>query len=173
MVFLGRGQEILTILESSSRSHPAFLSLRLLQRFGLSNPSPGLVERVAIAYSEGSYEGIGSGKYGDLGALVAAALLDDESREVVLDLDPSHGHIREPLVKLLSFFRSMGIAFDMPLRIPSLLSLEGDIGQGSFESPSVFSFFLPGEFLAHDMYLLSFYTIGMLTHNESFILHRV
>ena len=138
---------MLTILESSSCSHPPFLSVRLLQRFGLSNPSPGLVERVATAYSEGSYDGIGSGKYGDLGALVAAVLLDDESREVVLDHDPSHGHIREPLVKLLSFFRSMGIAFDMPLRIPSLFSLEGDIGQGSFESPSVFSFFLPGESL--------------------------
>ncbi len=135
------------LIESSSRSHPPFLSVRILQRFGLSNPSPGLVERVAEAYSKGSYQGIGSGKYGDLGALVAAILLDDESREVILDRDPSHGNIREPLVKLLSFFRSMGIAFNMPLRIPSLLSLEKELGQGSFESPSVFSFFLPGESL--------------------------
>lgn len=128
-------------------SSPPYLSHQILQRFGLSNPSPGLVERVALAYSEGSYNGIGSGTYGDLGALIAAAVLDDESRKVILDSDPSHGHVREPLVKLISFFRSMGISFDMPLRIPSLLSLEGDIGQGSFESPSVFSFFLPGESL--------------------------
>lgn len=37
----------------------------------------------------------------------------------------------------------MGISFRQPLRIPTLLDNEGDIGQGSFESPSVFSFFLP------------------------------
>ena len=66
-------------------SHAPFLSLRFLQRFGLSNPSPGLVERVATAYIEGSYNGIGSGSYGDLSALVAAILLDDESRSTTLE----------------------------------------------------------------------------------------
>ena len=37
----------------------------------------------------------------------------------------------------------MEIGFASPLHIPTLLGLESDIGQGSFESPSVFSFFLP------------------------------
>ena len=124
-------------------SHAPFLAYRIIQRFGISNPSPSFIERVVSAYSTGLYQGIGSGKYGDLGALVAAILLDDETRKVVLDADQSHGHIREPLVKVMHFFRSMGISFAQPLRMETLMGLEGRIGQGSFESPSVFSFFLP------------------------------
>ena len=50
--------------------------MRLIQRFGISNPSPRFIERVATAYSTGLYGQIGSGKYGDLGALAAAILLD-------------------------------------------------------------------------------------------------
>jgi len=126
-------------------THPPFLAIRMIQRFGISNPSPAFIERVATSYTLGSYDNgrFGSGKYGDLGAMTAAILLDDETRQVVLDADPAHGHLREPLVKLLSFFRSMEIGFASPLHIPTLLGLESDIGQGSFESPSVFSFFLP------------------------------
>ena len=126
-------------------THPPFLASRVIQRFGISNPSPGLIERVATAYKLGSYDNgrFGSGKYGDLGAMIAAILLDDDTRQVVLDADPAHGHLREPLVKVLSFFRSMGVSYASPLHIPTLLSTESMIGQGSFESPSVFSFFLP------------------------------
>ena len=96
-------------------SHPPFLATRIIQRFGISNPSPGFIERVATAYITGAYEQIGSGQYGDLGAMVAAILLDDESRAVVLDADQSHGHLREPLVKVLSFFRSMGLQCEFRL----------------------------------------------------------
>lgn len=125
-------------------SHAPFLAKLMIQRLGVSNPTPAFVERVVNAYSSGSYNGnFGSGQYGDLGAMTAAILLDSESRSTVLDADQTHGQVREPLVKVLSFFRSMGIAFKSPLRIATLLDLEGDIGQGSFESPSVFSFFLP------------------------------
>lgn len=124
-------------------SHAPFMALRMIQRFGNSNPSPGFVERVSSAYAEGTYGQFGSGEYGDLGALVAAILLDDESRRPVLDEDQSSGHLREPLVKVLSFFRSMGLGYDMPLSVPTLFQMEGKIGQGSFEYPSVFSFFLP------------------------------
>ena len=124
-------------------SHPPFLATRLIQRFGISNPSPGFIERVTTAYSTGVFGEVGSGKYGDLGALVAAILLDDESRQVVLDADPVSGHLREPLVKVIAFFRSMGLEFKLPLHMPTLLSTNSMIGQGSYESPSVFSFFLP------------------------------
>ena len=51
-------------------THPPFLASRMIQRFGISNPSPGFVERVATAYKTGSYmDQFGSGNYGDLGAL--------------------------------------------------------------------------------------------------------
>lgn len=50
-------------------SHAPFLAIRIIQRFGISNPSPGYIERVATAYVDGSYNGIGTGNYGDLAAM--------------------------------------------------------------------------------------------------------
>ncbi len=127
-------------------SHPPFLAMRLAQRFGLSNASPSLIERVAKAYEAGTYESnslqFGSGKYGDLGALIAAILLDPESREAVLDADQSHGQAKAPLDKVISVFRSMGLKFESPLAMPTLIDTFDAIGQGSFESPSVFNFYL-------------------------------
>ena len=135
-------EEVLNSLFYDS-SHPPFMAVRISQRFGLSNPSPAFIERVSTAYSTGSYGQLGSGEYGDLGAMIAAILLDDESRQVVLDADQTHGHLREPLIKVLSFFKSMGLQYASPLNIPTLMSTFETIGQGSFEHPSVFSFFLP------------------------------
>ena len=125
-------------------SHPPFMASRMIQRFGMSNPSSRFVESDATAYATGTYDNgrYGTGSYGVLGALVAAILLDQETREVVVDADPSTGHIREPLIKVLSFFRAQGVSFKSPLHVPTLLSTESKIGQGSYESPSVFSFFL-------------------------------
>jgi hypothetical protein len=55
-------------------SHPPFLATRIIQRFGISNPSPRFVESVAEAYKSGSFQGagrnFGSSSYGDLGAMV-------------------------------------------------------------------------------------------------------
>ena len=39
--------------------------------------------------------------------MVAAILLDKEARSLVLDADAAHGQLREPLVKLYHFLRSM------------------------------------------------------------------
>ena len=50
-------------------SHAPYLAIRMIQRFGISNPSPGFIERVATAYKRGEHNGIGSGSYGNLGAL--------------------------------------------------------------------------------------------------------
>ena len=68
-------------------NHPPFLAVRLIQRFGVSNPSPDFVARVTNAYRLGSFGSFGSGQYGDLGAMMAAILLDPESRNTSLDLD--------------------------------------------------------------------------------------
>jgi hypothetical protein len=55
-------------------NHPPFLATRIIQRFGISNPSPRFVESVAEAYKSGSFQGagrnFGSSSYGDLGAMV-------------------------------------------------------------------------------------------------------
>lgn len=123
-------------------SHPPFLAVRMIQRFGVSNPSPSYIERVATAYKEGMYScGIytfGNGHYGSLEALVAAVLLDVESRSPSLDSDPFHGHLREPILKMTTYMRSLGGFFitkgNQPrLRAPGITNL---IGQGPCKSPS-------------------------------------
>ena len=59
------------------------------------------------AFRDGSYDGVAySQEYGDLGATIAAVLLDPEARSVTLEADPSHGLMREPLLKLHHVIRS-------------------------------------------------------------------
>jgi len=123
------------------KSHAPFLALRMIQRFGISNPSPGLMTRVTTAYTTGMYGNFGSGKYGDLAAFMACLLLDTESRSTVLDADPSHGQIREPMLKVTSYIRSMEGRYKIPLNWAKFYDM--DIGQDSYGTDSVFSFFLP------------------------------
>ena len=129
-----------------------FLATRFVQRFGISNPSPGYIERIVTAFRTGLYSftgggsivTYGSGEYGDLAATIACVLLDREARAVVLDADPAHGSLKEPLLKVIGLMRSMQFKLfeDVPF-----VDFDGDIsasiGQMAHEIPSVFSFFLP------------------------------
>eukprot|EP00934_Nitzschia_sp_Nitz4_P007090 Nitzschia sp. Nitz4//scaffold25_size161228//48616//54500//NITZ4_002422-RA/size161228-snap-gene-0.22-mRNA-1//-1//CDS//3329544562//7080//frame0 len=125
-----------------------FLAVRFAQRFGVSNPSPRYIEAIASAFKSGSYtsggESFGSGTYGDLGAAIAATLLDDEARSVELDADPTHGSLREPLIKLMGMMRSLDfqLASDEEW-VEFSTSMRQILGQMSHEIPHVFSFFLP------------------------------
>jgi hypothetical protein len=122
-----------------------FVATRLIQRFGISNPTPRYVRAVSIAFRTGTYtsEGVsfGTRKYGDLSATVAAILLDREARSVILDSDPSHGSLREPILKVISFMRAMEFKSRVPL--VELQNMEDKIGQMAYEQESVFSFFRP------------------------------
>lgn len=85
-----------------------FIAIRLIQRLTTSNPSPRYVRAVTSAFRTGAYDGVTySGRYGDLAATVAAIMLDREATSPILDADPSHGGMREPLIKLLHLMRSM------------------------------------------------------------------
>jgi uncharacterized protein (DUF1800 family) len=76
-------------------------------RAARQNPSPRYIDVVVNAFRTGHFQATTySGAYGDLGAAVAAILLDREARSATLDLDPTHGGLREPLVKLTSLMRS-------------------------------------------------------------------
>jgi uncharacterized protein (DUF1501 family) len=128
------------------------LAIRFAQRFGISNPSPGYVERIARAFRTGSYsfsEGgstvsFGSGKYGDLGAMVACVLLDREARSVILDADPSYGSMKEPLIKVIGLLRSLEFELhDRAAFVDFDSSISQKIGQMAHDLPNVFSFFLP------------------------------
>ena len=55
----------------------------------------------------GKYNGKSySGQYGDLGATVAAILLEPEARSGMLDYDPTFGRLREPLIKVIAWLRA-------------------------------------------------------------------
>ena len=84
-----------------------FLCRQFIQRFVTSNPSPSYIKAVSEAFISGSYEGLGTGQYGDLKATFAAILLHREARTPVLDHDPTHGRLREPVIKLLHVLRAM------------------------------------------------------------------
>ena len=129
-----------------------FLAIRFAQRFGISNPSPRYVETIASAFQSGVYEfadagstiTYGSGIYGDLGATIAAVLLDREARAVILDADLSHGALKEPLLKVLGLMRSLGLELEENEPWIELGLRFGDqIGQMAHQIPNVFSFFLP------------------------------
>ena len=60
------------------------------------------------AFRTGAYgAGTFSGEYGDLAATLSAILLDREARSPTLDYDATHGQLREPLLKVIHFLRSM------------------------------------------------------------------
>ncbi len=93
---------------------PTFIGIRLLQRFGFSNPSPRHIKVVSRAFRNGIYKrpikniSFGNYQYGNLEATIAAILLDREARRAALDADPAFGALREPIIKYLGFMRSMG-----------------------------------------------------------------
>ena len=122
-----------------------FLSLRLMQRFGISNPSPKFVLRVGKAFKEGRVEGIpdiGSGKYGCMASMIATIVMDKESRNVLLDLDKSHGSLKEPLIRVTNLMRGLDYR-QTNGEFTSLHDMQGKIGMAPHDMPSVFSFFLP------------------------------
>ena len=79
------------------RSSAPFISTKLIQYHGISNPSPGFVQRVSQAFIRGSFSSggitFGDNKYGDLKAVAAAIALDHESLSPVVDDDPTSGNM--------------------------------------------------------------------------------
>ena len=72
----------------------------------------------------------GDGKYGNLEAMVAAVILDSESRSVVVDADPTSGSLIEPMLKVTRFFRAMEFQKrDEASDRLRLVDLQGKIGQ--------------------------------------------
>lgn len=119
-----------------------FISKRLIQRFTSSNPSPRYVQAVSTAFRTGSVRGRSYGGYGSLGATIAAIILDPEARSPTLQLDTTHGQLREPLLKVIHVMRSLEFASRDGREI-ELVNLEYRLKQQAYFSPSVFSFFLP------------------------------
>lgn len=128
-----------------------FVTLRLIQRFGISDPSPRYIRKVSEAFSKGSFQvssivTIGSGEYGDLKSTIAAILSDREAQIESLDTDPTFGSLREPLLKVTSILRSFKFQqtwSNGEENFVTMSSLQRKIGQMAHEAPDVFSFFAP------------------------------
>ncbi|MFW5427360.1 MAG: DUF1800 family protein [Methylophagaceae bacterium] len=100
-----------------------FISKQLIQRLVTSNPSPAYVERVATVFNDN-----GENIKGDLAAVVAAILLDDEA--LATNKPDSFGKLREPLLRMSHLWR----AFDMQnsLKVGHYWEPEKTCGQGNY-----------------------------------------
>ena len=90
-------------------STPAFLSLRLIQRFTTSNPSTAYLHRVATVFKNTE---------GHLGETLKAILLDPEARNIDLS-DTRFGIKKSPLEAYLQLLRTLGAYTYIPLQDPA------------------------------------------------------
>jgi len=115
-----------------------FFSRQLIQRLVTSNPSPAYVARIAAVFADD-----GSGRRGNLKAVVRALLLDAEARSAT-DAT-TYGKLREPILRFTGWARAFSVTS------PSGLWAVGDtsdsakgLAQSPLRSPTVFNFFRPG-----------------------------
>lgn len=126
-------------------NHPnvaPFISKQLIQKLVTSNPSPAYVQRVAEKFNND-----GSGRRGNLEAVVRAILLDAEARTTPSgNAAATAGKLKEPLLRLTQLWR----AYDARSGGEKLGAARnfsggasGTFGQAQGSSPSVFNFFSP------------------------------
>ena len=135
-----------------------FLCHKIIQRFGLSNPSPRYLNECTKSFRSGKYAvndevSFGSGEYGSLEATIAAVLLDKEATDETITQDMSYGSLKEPILKVMQLLRSQNyeaVIPDSPTGLPTardyhlrLWKMNLKIGQSPYEFPTVFSWFLP------------------------------
>jgi uncharacterized protein (DUF1800 family) len=120
---------------------PPFVATQLIEKLVTSNPSPAYVQRVAQAFTSGTFHSYGSGKRGDMQATVAAILLDPEARrgDSPSTTVASDGKLREPVVMVASIAR----AFHATTDGTGFEYFGSTMSQDLFNSPSTFNFFPP------------------------------
>jgi uncharacterized protein (DUF1800 family) len=137
------GAAALKIALDTLFNHPnvgPFFGKQMIQRLVTSNPSPAYVARVASAFNNN-----GAGVRGDLKAVFSAVLLDEEARGTAGLSQPGFGKLREPMLRLVQWGRSFGIASARgSWKIGDLSNPATQLGQSPLRSPSVFNFFRPG-----------------------------
>ncbi len=147
------GNETISRALDTIATHPnvaPFISRQLIQRFTASSPSPEYVRRVAEVFENGSYRApngqqFGIGRRGDLGAVIAAILLDPSVHD---DVQGTHeGKVREPVIKFIQYakaFRVSGIDIWAEWRFNNTNDPNNGLSQHPLKSPSVFNFYRPG-----------------------------
>jgi uncharacterized protein (DUF1800 family) len=124
-------------------NHPnvgPFFGKQMIQRLVTSNPSAAYVARVASAFNNN-----GAGVRGDLQAVFAAVLLDDEARGLAGLTQIGFGKLREPIVRMVQWGRTFGIhSARGSWKIGDTSNPATQLGQSPLRSSSVFNFFRPG-----------------------------
>ncbi|MBU3672121.1 MAG: DUF1800 domain-containing protein [Sinobacteraceae bacterium] len=126
-------------------NHPnvgPFISRQLIQKLVTSNPSPAYIQRVAEKFNND-----GSGRRGNLEAVVRAILLDSEARGAASGAQAAYaGKLKEPLLRLTQLWRVYN-ARSASGKIGAARNFAGGasavFGQAQGSSPSVFNFFSP------------------------------
>ena len=149
------GDETIGLALDAIFAHPnvgPFVGRQLIQRFVTSAPDPAYVARVTAAFDSGSYtlpsgDTVGSGERGDMRALIAAVLFDEEARDdVAAQQDAAFGKLREPLLRFTHWARAFEINSADATNEAALknTSRPDFLGQQAYRSPSVFNFYRPG-----------------------------
>ena len=127
-------------------NHPnvgPFFGKQMIQRLVTSNPSPAYVARVAKAFNDN-----GAGVRGDLAAVFAAVLLDDDARGPAGLSGAGQngfGKLREPMVRLVQWARTFGATSSRgSWKMGDLSNPATQLGQSPLRPGSVFNFFRPG-----------------------------
>ena len=127
-------------------NHPnvgPFLSIRLIQHFIKSNPTPEYVKRVATVFNDN-----GKGVRGDMGAVIKAILMDPEARDCDWIENPANGKLLQPIERFTKLFCAFNVRTPSGRYFYNDEGYSGRLGQAFFNSPSVFNFFSP--FYAED-----------------------
>lgn len=130
-----------------------FVSRQLIQRLVTSNPRPGYVRRVAQAYEAGRYRlpsgrRIGTGRRGDMQAVVSAILMHPQARQQRFADNPSFGKVREPVLRVAQWARAFrddrSFRRNAPVGRLNRSNRSTELGQRPLAPPSVFNFYRPG-----------------------------
>jgi uncharacterized protein (DUF1800 family) len=114
-----------------------FIAKQLIQKLVTSNPSPQYVRRISQVF-----ENDGSGRRGNLGAVVRAILLDTEARrDSSVSTSDVAGKTKEPLLRLTQLWRAYGAAAQSGKFVN--INPQTTFAQGPLTAPSVFNFFSP------------------------------
>jgi hypothetical protein len=161
-------------------NHPnvaPFISKQLIQKLVSSNPSPAYIQRVAQVFAND-----GSGKRGNLAAVVRAILLDTEARTVASGTAANTaGKVKEPLLRITQFLRAYNARAASGkytttgnFIVGGALSPSSTLGEGPLQSGSVFNFFSPfyappgeidnGGFVAPELQLATEYLNTLVTN---------
>jgi len=144
-------------------AHPnvaPFVSKQLIEHLVTSNPSKEYVGRVAAVFNgkappPGIYNSCRTflcsnlPKFGDLGAVVQAILLDPEARagDTPGQAPANSGHLREPVLFIAGLLRNLGAT--VPPDTNALYNNSNNMGQNLFRPPSVFNYFSPNYRIAN------------------------